>query len=341
MCCILGIGIFCACEHRGAPTDTDERSGGSTETGEAGIGGEIEADETGFGGGTGPVPTRTGLLVFHRYSSYEAWDSALFMVDLADYSLTNVSADWDIDHAMNAHFSPDGSQIVFMGDQRGGDRDWDVFVWTIGSSEPPENLTQGWGTRDEDPKFTPAGTIVCKSSYDLIELDINGSVVATLTSDGGAIEQSMPFATTDGSQVIYARGAGDTSDLHLIGRDGTGDTIVQGDKSVQEYYPIVRDAKTYLFTRWVSTSNVHDQVYLGHFDGTPAQALPLNEESSNSSDAFPYGEDAVLVSSTRKGGAGGYDLYVAGIDSASVVSLSEWNPDINSALDELGAAFYR
>lgn len=49
----------------------------------------------------------------------------------------------------------------------------------------------------------------------------------------------------------------------------------------------------------------------------------------------------MFVSSTREGGVGGYDLYVAGIDSASVVSLSEWNPDINTDLEELGAAFYR
>jgi Tol biopolymer transport system component len=228
-----------------------------------------------------------------------------------------------------------------MGDQRGGERDWDVFLWTIGSSEPPENLTEDWGTRDEDPKFSPDGTIVCKSNYDLIEMDTSGSVIAALTSDGSTIEQSMPFVTVDGSQVIYAQGAGKTSDIHVVGRDGTGDTVVQGDEDVQEYYPIVRDAETYLFTRWVSASNVHDQIYLGHWDGTTAQALPLNDEFSNDSDAFPHGDDAVFLSSTRKGGAGGYDLYVADIDSETVVSLNEWNPDINTALDELGVAFSR
>ena len=280
-------------------------------------------------------------MVFHRYSSYDAWDSVLLMVDLADYSLTEISTDWDIDHAMNAHFSPDGTQLVFMGDQRGGDRDWDVFLWTVGSSESPQNLTQDWGTRDEDPKFTPSGTILCKSNYDLIELDTTGSVITTLTSDGTAIEQSMPFATHDGSQIIYARGAGASSDLHLMGRDGTGDTVVQGEPGLQEYYPIARDAQTYLFTRWASTTNIHDQIYLGYWDGTPAYALPLGDASSNDSDAFPYGEDAVFLSSTRSGGAGGYDLYVAGIDSEDVVSLSGWNPDINTPLDELGLTVFR
>jgi hypothetical protein len=70
-------------------------------------------------------------------------------------------------------------------------------------------------------------------------------------------------------------------------------------------------------------------------------ALPLSDESSNDSDPFPYGTDAVFFSSTRSGGEGGYDLYLTGIDSEEVLSLSEWNPDINTPLDELGAVFYR
>ena len=211
--CIFGIGIVGACA-RPEPNLLD--------TGiPLGTGGGTETSQTEVGVDTGSPPSNPGLLVFHRYTSYDAWDSVLLMLDLADYSLTEVSKDWDIDHAMNAHFSPDGTQLVFMGDQHGGDRDWDVFLWTIGSTEPPENLTKDWGTRDEDPKFTPEGTIVCKSNFDLIELDQTGTVLATLTSDGLAIEQSMPFATTDGSQVIYAQGAGAASDLHRIGRDGT------------------------------------------------------------------------------------------------------------------------
>lgn len=331
---ILGAVLCCACRPPPVPHDTAEPVGGEPHAAETGTGGE-----TGTEGETGQDTALTGRIVFHRYSSYDSWDSVLLMLELSDHSLTEISTDWDIDHAMNAHFSPDGSQLVFMGDQRGGERDWDVFLWTIGSSAPPRNLTEGWGTRDEDPKFTPDGTIVCKSGYDLIELDTTGSVVATLTSDGTAIEQSMPFATHDGAQVIYARGAGKTSDLHLIGRDGADDTIVQCDEGVQEYYPIVRDAETYLFTRWVSATNAHDQVYLGNWDGTPALALPLNDASSNDSDAFPYGDDAVLVSSTRSGGAGGYDLYVADITSGTMVSLSAWNPGINTSREELGAAY--
>ena len=291
-------------------------------------------DEVGNAGSDDP-----GHLVFHRYSSYDAWDSELFLVDLSDHSITHLSAAWEIDHAMNAHFSPDGTRIVFMGDQASGDRDWDVFVWTLGSDEPPENLTEGWGTRDEDPKFSPDGTVVLKSNFDLIEIDIEGSVIRRLTDDGSANEESMPFFSADGTRVIYARGARASSDLRLIGRDGSGDTAVQALPDIQEYYPIVRDAESYFFTRWVSAANVHDQVYLGYLDGTPARSLALNDEENNYSDAFPYGEDALFFSSTRAGGAGGYDLYLADVDGGIPVSLSDWNPAINTELEELGAAF--
>ena len=67
----------------------------------------------------------------------------------------------------------------------------------------------------------------------------------------------------------------------------------------------------------------------------------MNAEFSNASDAFPYGEDALFFSSTRDGGAGGYDLYTAGLDDETAVSLGEWNPGVNTEQDELGAAFFR
>ena len=63
---------------------------------------------------------------------------------------------------MNGVFSPDGTKIVFMGDKKKGQRNWDIFLWTVGGGEPV-NLTNGGG-RDEDPKFSPDGTkIVFKS----------------------------------------------------------------------------------------------------------------------------------------------------------------------------------
>ena len=88
-----------------------------------------------------PIPSLGGKLVFHVYSAYSAWDGKLFMLDFADSSLTEISASWSIDHTLNAHFSPDGTKMVFMGDEVGGARDWDLFIWDVGSTEAPTNLT--------------------------------------------------------------------------------------------------------------------------------------------------------------------------------------------------------
>ncbi len=114
------------------------QDGETASPGDTGHAEDTEVDDTGEPG---------GLLVFHTYSSYDAWDAKLFALDLADHSLTELSAGWEIEHAMNAQISPDGSQLVFMGDEVGGDRDWDVFLYTLGSSEAPRNLTRGGGTR--------------------------------------------------------------------------------------------------------------------------------------------------------------------------------------------------
>lgn len=60
-------------------------------------------------------PSLNGWLLFHRYTGYDNYDSQLFLFDYQANSLTCISESWPIDHAMNAHFSPDGERIVFMG----------------------------------------------------------------------------------------------------------------------------------------------------------------------------------------------------------------------------------
>ena len=61
-----------------------------------------------------PIPSLDGKLVFHVYSDYSAWDGKLFILDFADSSLTEISASWNIDHTINAHFSPDGTKLAMV-----------------------------------------------------------------------------------------------------------------------------------------------------------------------------------------------------------------------------------
>jgi hypothetical protein len=105
--------------------------------------------------------------------------------------------------------------------------------------------------------------------------------------------------------------------------------------NINEYYPIVIDADTFLFSR----STTSDQVYLGYFNGTTAVKLPFNESDSDFSDAYPVDNRIILISSTKKGGRGEYDLYLADKITGKKWSLNLYNPYINSANNELGGCY--
>lgn len=60
-------------------------------------------------------PALSGRLIFHSYSCYSCNDSKLYIYDFAANTIANISSGWTINNVMNAHFSPDGKRIVFMG----------------------------------------------------------------------------------------------------------------------------------------------------------------------------------------------------------------------------------
>jgi len=284
-----------------------------------------------------PFPDITGRIIFHSYSHYDNWDGKLYLLDFSDRSLTEVSENWNIDHTINAHFSPDGSKIVFMGVPEGSHygNSWDLYLWGI-NDDIPENLTEGNEIRDEDPKFSPDGNkIVFKQNGDLKEMDLDTYIINEITSDGMTIEEGMPFYTTDGQRVVYARGADNASDIYWININGSGNDPLENVSGLAEYYPITRDESTFLYTRWVSLSNQNDQIYLGYFSGDDPFSLPFCCENTNDSDPYPVGTEYVLFSSTRSG-QGGYDLFLADF-SGTVWSLDDFN--VNSSVDDLGICY--
>ena len=285
-------------------------------------------------------PLIEGKLVFHSFSDYEAWDSKLFIYDFAEQLLTEISQDWDIDHAMNAHFSPDGSRIVFMGvpKEHHDFYSWDIYIWNL-LSDHPINLTANNGLRDEDPKFSPNGNeIVFKQNGDLVVIDLINDTMINTTNNGFSIEQSMPYFKTDNQNILYAQGAGISSDIYLINKDGTDDQPLENIINIQEYYPITWTNSIFLYTRWVSISNHHDQIYLGYFSGENSQSLPFNDENADDSDPFPVNSDFVFFSSNRSGGQGGWDLYLGDKNSSTIWQMDEFN--LNTSIHELGACYF-
>ncbi|SOD13768.1 TolB family protein [Pedobacter xixiisoli] len=284
------------------------------------------------------LPVLGGKLVYHKYDCYGCSDTRIYIYNFATNALTWVSQYWNIDFPMNAHFNEDASKIVFMG-QPAGSGDWDIYIWTVGSTSAPVNLTAGNGKRDEDPKFSPNGyRIAFKQDNDLKIMETNGTITDVVTSTS-SLEEGMPYYSDDATQLIFAQGAGSASDIYKINIDGTGKTAIANASGIQEYYPIVWGPTKYLYSRWYSTTNGHDQVYMGYFSGATPTRLPFNTTTADYSDAFPCGTDHVILSSTKSGGSGGYDLYVANITTGDIYSLNSYNTGINSTLNELGACY--
>ncbi len=284
-------------------------------------------------------PALRGRLVFHSYSCYGCKDSKLYLFDFTSGALTQLNAGWAIDNCMNAHFSPDGKKIVFMGEPA-GTANWDVFIWEPGSTSQPADLTAALGSsRDEDPKFAHSGNrIVFKRNGHLSEMDLTGTITRDITTGTG--EQSMPYYSYNDSLVLYAEGSGAASDIYMVNADGANTRAVEALPGVQEYYPIANDSLSFYYTAWSSAANLNDQLYRGYYDTREAPAyLPFNDLSANYSDPYPCGTGYVFLSSTRSGSRGGYDLYIADINTGDIWSLSSYNAGINSVNDELGSCY--
>ena len=287
-------------------------------------------------------PSLDGTLIYHRYSSYEAWDATLWMVDLPTGQQMQVGAKWrGMVSPINAHFSADGQTITFMGSNSGiVEKDWDVFVsrWDGATWSEPTNLTGPNGARDEDPKFSPDGdTIIYKENGVLATVSKGGGAKKYLTS--GEAESSMPFYSPDGKKIIFER-------------DGEIFTLVNGVTTQMRsgagrssYYPIALDNQSFLYTR-VQDSD-HDAIYRGYFDRRPSVRYFFNSKVWDTSDSYPLADGAryiFYVSGNFLIPHGGYNLMVADLKTKKAYDIDELfegarKSDLNSDFEELGPAW--
>lgn len=287
------------------------------------------------------LPLLTGKVVYHSYDSYGS-ASQMYIYDFASKQLFFISKNWNIYDPMNAHFSPDGTQIVFMGQAKANGK-WDIYLWEIGSSMQPVNLTLGDKCRDEDPKFSPDGKSICfkqtpgGGTGNIKVMDINGHITNNVTNN--MVESGMPYFLLSGKALMYARGSGNTSDIYIVNLDGSNNRPLENTNNLQEYYPITFDSSSFLFTKSTLASIPYDQVYKGNFSTGVAISLPFNNSNADYSDAFPCGPNYVILSSDREGTIGAYDLYIADINSGKIWSLNNYNTGINSRQNELGACY--
>lgn len=293
-------------------------------------------NDAGQGGESLPKIT-SGKLVYHHYTCYDCMDSELFLYDFATDNLQNLSRDWTISHPMNAHFSNDGKQITFMGIASNGS--WDVYLYTLGSTDQPINITNSAGVRDEDPKFSFDGkSIIFKQSGQLAVYDVNTKKIQKITNYTDK-ELSMPYYSVAGDKIVCSIDGSNNSSIGVYDITSKTLTEIYNRNNIAEYYPITLDANSFYYSAHLSTSNRVDQLYLGFWDGSQSKYLPFNNGDADYSDACPVDGDWLILSSTRTGTKGGYDLYIANKNTGDIYSLSEYNNGINTSKWELGASY--
>jgi hypothetical protein len=106
---------------------------------------------------------------------------------------------------------------------------------------------------------------------------------------------------------------------------------------VTDFYPIRDTIGQFLYSRTVSSTNLYGQIYL--YNGSASVSLPFNTPDADYSDAFPVGTQYIVLSSTKLGGRGGYDLYIADRNTGALWPLSGYNSAVNTPREELGAAY--
>lgn len=282
------------------------------------------------------LPALKGKIVFHNYSSYDARDSKMYIYDFSTNTLEEISKGWgDVINMMNGHFSPDGRYITFMGigTETGS---WDIFLYEIGSSSQPVNLTPSGTYRDEDPKFSFDGNKICfKRDNHLAEINVSTKAINVLSQDN-AEPYSMPYYTLDGTKLVFSGGEDPNSYIGLWDIFSSSARKIYDKAGTVEYYPIVIDDKSFYYTQHISPTDNHDQLYKGYFDGSAAVPLAFNTPDADYSDACPVSQGWLILVSTCSGGRGGYDMYIANETSGAIYSLSRYNTALNSGLNELG-----
>jgi len=282
------------------------------------------------------VPKLKGKLVYHNYTTYNAEDSKMYLYDFQTDELKCISENWNIRNPMNAHFSPEGKQIVFMG--IGNDTNtWDIFLYDISGNQPPLNLTPYGGTRDEDPKFSPDGKrIAFKQNWEIAEMNLETTQVTILSTD----DYSMPYYNSQGTKLVCSKSDGPTSSIAVIDIASKSISTLYDSPNVQDYYPINVDEISFYYSVGYSPDNRIDQVYRGFWDGLTSIRLPFNKTDGDYSDAYPVNNNWVVLCSTSATSIGGYDLYIANVISGEIFPMTDYHKDINTEKNELGPCVF-
>jgi Tol biopolymer transport system component len=300
----------------------------------------------------GTFPVKSGHIAFDsRNTSTEA--SSLYLFNFKTLQLQALGPAWGILSARNPHFSPDGAWLTFAGIQNNR---WHVFVWRVGSTAPPIDMTLAAPThRNEDPKFSPDGRFIVFKGDGAISLmtlgrDHGGNLLPlrfqSWTTGGSLncsiLEASAPVLNVDSSKAYYFRGAPNTkctaSHIYYSSPLGYVESRIASTNTSVEYYPILRNDGVLFFVGHVKVPpSSYDQIYMKVGTSAPA-SLAINACSAENADPTPVLDSGLIFSSTRDNGQ--YQLYYGDIASGKVWNFTPLlsSPGVPAPTDQLQGA---
>ncbi|MDS0524585.1 hypothetical protein NNC19_02770 [Clostridium sp. SHJSY1] len=296
-------------------------------------------------------PNISGKMVYHTYSNYNDGDSQLYVFDFEKKENICISDKFKgVFNAMNGNFSSNGSEIVFMALKDRKEKDeWDIFIYNL-ETEKLTNLTKGNGLSDEDPKFSPDGKKIIfkqghldeaenKVDFNLVEMNLETEELKNLTDD--IEEDSMPFYSANGESIYYARATGDKSSKICSINLGNENEIrnIYVENGVYCYYPTIYKDTLY-FSKDYSTTNKSDVIVKMDLNTKEITIPDFNSSEYDCSDAYAISEQYIIISSTKPDGKGGYDLYIADVETGKLWSMNLFGHGINNEKHQLGASYY-
>lgn len=281
-----------------------------------------------------------GRIACHAYNSYlgvpvSSSDGHILVYDLASPTRVAVTSSLPVQNAMNPRFSTDGARLTFMAIPQGKSPAYaalEVYLLDL-ADQSLRRLTDNT-VPDEDPDFAPDGErLVFKRSGQIWVINADGTGARQLTQTSA--EKSGPRFAPDGASIVYWSKAAAEADVAWMRTDGSQARVLVANPGLQDYYPVFRDARTVLYTRWESTADHHDKIYEYSIATGLSQRLLINRAGSEDADPFPIDANTVGFSTTRSGGKGGYDLCLGDTLTGQV----QWLAPANSPLHELGGVY--
>ncbi len=298
----------------------------------------------------------TGRLAFHSYTAYDTTpsggrplDGRIHVYEFNTRQRLTISAiDTQVQHAMNPNFSADGTRLTFMGLPRrtGYGADWpealDVFVYDFRThrlTNVSKRAHLGQSV-DEDPVFGPDGDSVIfkRNRADLWQIDLASFKASAITIDGKRNEESGPKVSPDGHWIAYWVGGGAAADVYRR-PFGIGATqLLAGQPGIQEMYPTWLGDRRLAYTRWSDPEHRDDEVFIVDLVTGQHRAAAFNRTGdANDSDPFHVADNLIGFSSDRRGGYGGWDIYLGDPASGRV----HWLGQASTPQHDLGGAYTR